>query len=134
MFIKFLIGVIVALGILLTWGQLQIWTLKFENQVLITKVQSLSIELSTSLSNEETANTILAFRENQIQESDLRIDKLQGELVVSRKNVDYVRKLFNGHNFAKLLAGKPGMIEKRMIAATAKVLKELEDVTKCVRC
>jgi hypothetical protein len=42
---------------------------------------------------------------------------------------DDLREKLNNHDLTKLSAKKPGLIEKRINNATAKIFQELEDIT-----
>lgn len=121
--ILMLLAVLAGMAFYGLWQRLEI-------QALVGEVKDLTLEVSTSKENEKIAKASLEFQEDQFALSNLKIQALGVKLAESQEQVTYVRKLFNGHDFADLLAKKPGLIEKRMIAASAKALKRLEDATK----
>jgi len=53
-------------------------------------------------------------------------EKVQASMAKEREKVTYVRQLFGDHDFANLAEKKPGLISKKMQAATAKVFSEIE--------
>jgi len=115
--------VIVAVTGLLGWEKLKVKDLLIVNQQLSTQVE-------VAEGNLTVAKTAYNLQAEQVAAFQEKIAEMEAQRVESRKQVEYVRNLFMDHDFRKLLEKKPGLIEKRMIAATAKVLKELEDATK----
>ena len=119
-----------ALGVLCTWLYIQVQAKDLIIAVKDSKIQVLTTELEVSEGNLATAEISNKFQADQVAAFQQQIIKISAEREESRKQVEYVRNLFMGHDFRRLLEKKPGLIEKRMIKATAKVLKELEDATK----
>lgn len=118
----FLLLVIVGLGGYGWYQEIQISALKSANQVLAT-------ELSTERANVaqlEDEIDLIAVQVGQFQE---KIAQIEAERATARKQVEYTRSLFNDHDFAKLMAAKPGLITNRMQKATDAVLNDLRSVT-----
>jgi len=119
-----------ALGAILMWALFMLWMNEKEISSLTLENQQLSTQLEVSEGNLATAEIANKFQSDQVAAFQQQIIKISAEREESRKQVEYVRNLFQGHDFRMLLEKKPGLIERRMIKATAKVLKELEDATK----
>lgn len=64
---------------------------------------------------------------NQMEGANERTLEAQRHLSEAVKRLEASRKLFAGHDFAALLAAKPGLIERGMASATKKVFKRLEE-------
>jgi hypothetical protein len=58
-----------------------------------------------------------------------KIAQIEAERLTARKQVEYTRTLFNDHDFAKLMAAKPGLITNRMQKATDEVFADLRAIT-----
>lgn len=119
-----------VLGAILMWALFILWMNEKEISSLTLENQQLAIELDVSEGNLATAEISNKLQSDQVAAFQQQIIKISAEREESRKQVEYVRNLFMGHDFRRLLEKKPGLIEKRMIKATAKVLQELEDATK----
>jgi len=119
-----------ALAAVVMWAMFMLWMNEKEISSLTLKNQQLTIELDVSEGNLATAEISNKLQSDQVAAFQQQIIKISAEREESRKQVEYVRNLFMGHDFRRLLEKKPGLIEKRMIKATAKVLQELEDATK----
>ena len=119
-----------ALAAVVMWAMFMLWMNEKEISSLTLKNQQLEIELDVSEGNLATAEISNKLQSDQVAAFQQQIIKISAEREESRKQVEYVRNLFMGHDFRRLLEKKPGLIEKRMIKATAKVLKELEEATK----
>jgi len=119
-----------ALAAGLVWAMLMLYIGEKEISALTLKNQQLTTELDVSEGNLATAEISNKLQSDQVAAFQQQIIKISAEREESRKQVEYVRNLFMGHDFRRLLEKKPGLIEKRMIKATAKVLKELEEATK----
>lgn len=118
-----------ALAAGLVWAMLMLYIGEKEISALTLKNQQLTTELDVSEGNLATAEISNKLQSDQVAAFQQQIIKISAEREESRKQVEYVRNLFMGHDFRRLLEKKPGLIEKRMIKATAKVLKELEEAT-----
>lgn len=118
-----------ALGVLCGWLYIQVQAKELIIAAKDSKIQVLTTELEVVEGNLATAETANKLQSDQVEKFQQQIIKISAEREESRKQVEYVRNLFQGHDFRMLLEKKPGLIEKRMIKATAKVLGELEEAT-----
>lgn len=119
-----------ALGVLCAWLYIQVQAKELIIAAKDSEIQVLTTSLEVSEGNLATAEIANKLQSDQVAAFQQQIIKISAEREESRKQVEYVRNLFQGHDFRMLLEKKPGLIEKRMVKATAKVLKELEDATK----
>lgn len=118
----FLLLVIVGLG---GYG----WYQETRISVLTSENQGLTVELSASeatVANQREEIDLIAVQVGQFQE---KIAQIEAERLSARKQVEYTRSLFNDHDFAKLMAAKPGLITTRMQNATDKVFADLRAVS-----
>jgi len=118
--VKFYIVGALIISLLLTgW---KITSLRSQNDQLIVKNDILKTNI---LSLKEQVK----FEEVQSILQGNRMEKLNTKLVNSEKSLTYLRGIFNGHNFSKLLSKKPQLITNRMDKATKKVLEDLENAS-----
>ncbi len=104
------------------------WT-KIQLQAAESEIQGLSIELGAERANVAQLQDeidLIAVQVGQFQE---KIAQIEAERLSARKQVEYTRSLFNDHDFAKLMAAKPGLITNRMQKATDEVFTDLRAVT-----
>lgn len=118
----FLLLVIVLLGGYGWYQDKQIAALNLENANLMT-------ELSTSEANVAQLEDEMDLVATQVGQFQEKIAQIEAERLTARKQVEYTRSLFNDHDFAKLMAAKPGLITTRMQNATDKVFADLRAVT-----
>jgi hypothetical protein len=102
---------------------------KIQLQDAEAEIQGLSIELSTSVANEATLQQEIDLVAVQVVQFQEKIAKIEAERLTARKQVEYTRTLFNDHDFAKLMAAKPGLITNRMQKATDEVFADLRAIT-----
>ena len=119
---KVLIGVILAMAVVGVWGKMQIDALTIDNINLTT-------ERDAAVADAEALETTIKVQAEQIAANAEKMREIEAERLEAQKEVQYVRTLFADHDFARLLAAKPGLIENRMIKKTAEVLSELEAAT-----
>ena len=119
---KVLIGVILAMAVVGVWGKMKIDALTIENINLTT-------ERDAAVADAEALETTIKVQAEQIAANAEKMREIEAERLEAQKEVQYVRTLFADHDFARLLAAKPGLIENRMIKKTAEVLSELEQAT-----
>ena len=119
---KFLAVVIMAMAVAMVWQKFQIDSLTIDNLNLTT-------ERDAAVASVVTLTATIDFQAEQVDRFEERIAEMSIQSAQNRKQVEYLRSLFGDHDFTNLVNKKPGLIEKRMQAATAKVLKELADVT-----
>jgi len=70
------------------------------------------------------------FADEQLVTSQERTKELDAKIVVYRRQAESMRAIFNDHDFQMLMEKKPQLITNRMIKATEKVFKDLEDASK----
>jgi len=119
-----------ALGVLCGWLYIQVQAKQLIIAAKDSQIQVLTTELEVVEGNLATAEISNKFQADQVAKFQQQIIKIGAEREESKRQVDYVRDLFMGDRFRQLLEKNPTLIEVRMIKATAKVLKELEDATK----
>lgn len=119
---KVLIGVILAMAVVGVWGKMQIDALTIDNINLTT-------ERDAAVADAEALETTIKVQAEQIAANAEKMREIESERLEAQQQVQYVRTLFADHDFARLLAAKPGLIENRMIQKTAEVLNELEQAT-----
>jgi len=113
----------------LVGGGYGMWN-KIKLQAAEAEIQTLVIEKDAAVASQKAAETQMAFQAEQVQAFQEKNAQLQADAARAREAVDYTRKLFNDHDFAKLMAAKPGLITTRMQNASDKVLSDLQSVTK----
>jgi len=119
-----------ALGVLCGWLYIQVQAKELIIAAKDSQIQVLTTELEVVEGNLATAEISNKIQSDQVAKFQQQIIKIGAEREQSKRQVDYVRDLFMGDRFRQLLEKNPTLIEVRMIKATAKVLKELEDATK----
>ena len=100
-----------------------------EKQALVIENQNLTKERDAALASSKALETTIEVQATQIAENAEKQRQLEIERLEAMRQVQYVQTLFADHDFARLLAAKPKLIEKRMVAKTAEVLSELEAAT-----
>jgi putative ubiquitin-RnfH superfamily antitoxin RatB of RatAB toxin-antitoxin module len=118
----FLLLVIVLLGGYGWYQDKQIAALNLENQ-------NLTIELEVEQANVAQLEDEIDLVATQVGQFQEKIAQIEAERATAREQVEYTRSLFNDHDFAKLMAAKPGLITTRMQNATDKVFADLRAIT-----
>lgn len=118
-----------ALGVLCGWLYIQGQWKDMQILELENEVQKISIERDVAQGNVEAAKEQNEIQANQISEYLAKIVIIEKQRDENRIKVEYVEGLFKDDRFQRLLGTNPTLIELRMKKATAKVLKELDDVT-----
>jgi len=118
-----------ALGVLCGWLYIQGQWKDMQILELENDVQRISIERDVAEGNVEAAKEQNQIQANQITEYLAKIVVIEKQRDENRIKVEYVEGLFKDDRFQRLLGTNPTLIELRMKKATAKVLKELDDVT-----
>jgi len=121
---KMIVGGLAILAISLTIyaGYKYVVNLQEDNARLTGEVTKLEIAVEIK---DKTINQV----KTDLLTNEKNQKVLNEELAAARKDKDEIIKLFGDHDFAKLVAKKPGLIEKKINTATKKVLKEIENVT-----
>ena len=122
MLVKGLLVVVVLMGAFIGWQ-------KLEAQALVIENQNLTKERDAAVNSKKALETTIEVQATQIAENAEQMRELENKRIEAERQVQYVQTLFSDHDFARLLAAKPGLIEKRMINATAAVLGDLEAAT-----
>ena len=122
MITKFLLAVIIVMALGGVWMKFQLDALKIENINLTT-------ERDAAVASVEALETTIQVQAEQMAANAEKMRELDSARLEAQKEVQYVRTLFADHDFARLLAKKPELIERRMIKKTAEVLDELESAT-----
>jgi hypothetical protein len=122
MFLKAALAVIVVMALAGVWMKFEINTLTIANINLTT-------ERDAAVESAEALETTITVQAEAIAANAEKMREMDTERLEAQKQVEYMRSLFAGHDFANLLAKKPGLIENRMIKKTAEVLNDLEAVS-----
>lgn len=69
---------------------------------------------------------------DQRRSDQLKITRLNKSFVKTQSEVNGLRKLLSKHNLSMLALEKPGLLERRINAATAKIGKEIEELTRLI--
>jgi uncharacterized protein HemX len=102
---------------------------KIQLQAAEAEVQVLALELSTSKANEAQLQEEMDLVAVQVGQFQKKIAQIEAERATARKQVEYTRNLFNDHDFANLMAKKPGLITIRMQKATDAVFADLRAIS-----
>lgn len=111
-----------VIALLIYFGYLYIVNLQEDNARLTGEVTKL--EISNKSLEGQKKQLVLDIKTN-IQNQDI----LYIELSKARESKDKLVKLFGDHDFAKLIAKKPTLMQKKMNRATKKLFKEIENET-----
>ena len=100
----------------------------------VTNLQQDNATLTANVGKLQLANDVLVAERKQFEEDIAKTEALNTELNVKFEKAveskNEVIKLFSDHNFTKLYNAKPAWITKKMNAATKKIFKEIEDVSR----
>lgn len=123
MFNKFIIAGLVGLAIVtsLGLGYKYVTNLQEENATL-------SANNSTLTASNESLKTTLKDTEDKLKKISEQRDQLDSDLQESREKSQRIIKLFADHDFANLVAKKPGLIETRINKGTSKIFKDFEGI------
>lgn len=122
MFLKAAGGLILILGLALTWQTFKVQGLEKALVVAVVKQEAAETTAKTAKASKELAET-------QIDQFSEKVAIISKERDEARIQVDKMRDLFQDHDFAKLLTRKPGLIENLMIKKTQEVFNEIETIT-----
>jgi len=110
---KFLVGIIVALGLFSYY----LWN---ENQRLVGNVKSLEVAVAV-------ADETIASLENDFALQTGAMNELQQAAQEIQLEMNRYLDIFRRHNLTKLAAAKPGLIETRANKATKEVFDGIEE-------
>lgn len=99
----------------------------------VTNLQEDNATLTANVGKLQLANDILSAEklkfESDIEKSKERIMEVHKKFDEAVESKNAVIRLFADHDFTNLAKRKPGLITKRMQKATAKIFREIEDVS-----
>ena len=93
------------------------------------QMAALNQEKAAETSRANSAEANLKFLQESHRKQAEAIGRLASASVVIRKEQERTIDIFADHDLKALAERKPGLIERRVNAATAAVFKELEDIT-----
>lgn len=118
----------VALGmgiLLLATMAASAWYFKYTQN----KMAELNQELAVEATARASAEANLQRERNRVAQQQATLNTLAQESVQIRREQQEVIDIFAEHDLQRLAERKPGLIERRVNAATASVFDELEEVT-----
>lgn len=123
--IRVYIGVAVLLAIVTTGYFGYRYVSSLQDKLETYKVRSEVLELTVA-SQERAISTIRSNVDTQRR----MYDALQLRLTAARLEVSKMTRVFNDHDFEKLLNAKPGLIHKRMRIGTNRVFRSIEKASR----
>lgn len=118
----------VALGmgiLLLATMAASAWYFKYSQNKLAEANQLVAAEQARA----ESAEANLTRERNRVREQQATLNTLAEASVEIRREQQTVIDIFAEHDLKRLAERKPGLIEKRVNAATASIFDQLEEVT-----
>lgn len=106
--------------LILFFGYLYVTDLQKSNAQLEKDVATLQISVESFRRLNEEIN-------QEVENSKTNLVDLYKKFDKAEEEKKRLVKLFSNHDFANLLSKKPGLITKRMISATEKRFKEIQD-------
>ncbi|MCP3674510.1 MAG: hypothetical protein GY829_08595 [Gammaproteobacteria bacterium] len=122
MFLK--IAGVVILFMAVAIGFLKFQIVELEKALVVAVVKQEAAE-----TNARTAEIAQTLTEVQVKNFTAKIAVIEKERNEAQVQVNKMRNLFQDHDFAKLIAKKPGLIENLMIKKTKEVFDEIEALT-----
>ena len=101
------------------------WYFKYSQN----KMAELNQELAVEATARASAEANLQRERNRVAQQQATLNTLAQESVQIRREQQEVIDIFAEHDLQRLAEAKPGLIERRVNAATASVFDELEEVT-----
>jgi hypothetical protein len=93
------------------------------------KLAELNQKVAAEQARAESAEANLEFMQDSIARQQATLNTLAQQSVEIRREQQEVIDIFAEHDLQRLAEAKPGLIERRVNAATASVFDELEEVT-----
>ena len=109
-----------SIALIIFFGYLYVTDLQESNAQLEKDNATLQISVESFQRLNEQIN-------QEVEDSKINLAEVYKKFDKAEEEKKRLVKLFSNHDFANLLAKKPGLITKRMIAATEKRFKEIED-------
>ena len=106
------------------------------NIVAFTKLDKAKIELQTAINNQAVLERTIQEQNDQIvkalesaKKTQVQIQSLNTQYTKSQAQVTNLRNKFAKHNLEGLAMSKPGLLEGKINKATARVGKDLTNIT-----
>ena len=106
------------------------------NIVAFTKLDKAKIELQTAINNQAVLERTIKEQNDQIvkalesaKKTQVQIQSLNTQYTQSQAQVTNLRNKFAKHNLEGLAMSKPGLLEGKINKATARVGKDLTNIT-----
>ena len=106
------------------------------NIVAFTKLDKAKIELQTAINNQAVLERTIQEQNDQIvkalesaKKTQVQIQSLNTQYTQSQAQVTNLRNKFAKHNLEGLAMSKPGLLEGKINKATARVGKDLTNIT-----
>jgi hypothetical protein len=106
------------------------------NIVAFTKLDKAKIELQTAINNQAVLERTIKEQNDQIvkalesaKKTQVQIQSLNTQYTKSQAQVTNLRNKFAKHNLEGLAMSKPGLLEGKINKATARVGKDLTNIT-----
>ena len=106
------------------------------NIVAFTKLDKAKVELQTAINNQEVLERTIQEQNDQIvkalesaKKTQVQIQSLNTQYTQSQAQVTNLRNKFAKHNLEGLAMSKPGLLEGKINKATARVGKDLTNIT-----
>ena len=100
------------------------------------QMEKLEIELQTAISNQQVLENTIKQQNEQIvkalesaKKTQVQIQSLNTQYTQSQAQVTNLRNKFAKHNLEGLAMSKPGLLESKINKATARVGKDLTNIT-----
>ena len=127
----FKLSIVLAFALVMLSGAFKLYYDKSEAEKM-----AMAIQLQTAMDNQlrlenavETQNAQIEKQISDKRASDTRIELLTVTSNQASEKIDELREKFARHDLNMLSLRKPGLIEKVVNRGTARVFKELEDLT-----
>ncbi len=114
------LGGILAIVLSVYFGYIYVTNLQEDNIRLEKNVTTLKISVESLTKLNEDIN-------RQVENSKENLTTLYKQFDKAEEDKKKLVRLFANHDFARLLNKKPGLITKRMVKATQKRFKEIEN-------
>jgi accessory colonization factor AcfC len=127
----FKLSIVLAFALVMVSGAFKLYYDKSEAEKM-----AIALQLQTAMDNQlrlenaiETQNAQIEKQISDKRASDTRIELLTVTSNQASEKIDELREKFARHDLNMLSLRKPGLIEKVVNRGTARVFKELEDLT-----
>ena len=112
-------------GLLVVTVAASAWYIDYQaDQITTLKGNQIVLETEIQKQNESIERYLEQQKNQQVQ-----LDQLESEKRAAMEDVNRLRKTFAKHDLDKLALAKPGLIQNRIIKASARVMATLEEIT-----